>query len=196
MLADLTSYIQSIQNQQHQIFLRWDDSSTLADPDMQAFMATCNLYDVQHWCKSTLPINNSAIGSHIDFLLGTELLHNSLRRWGILNFNNSPLSDHRDLFADFDKTAIFQSSTINPTLPSQRLHRINNPTQCQKYIKLVKIYFSQHRVEERSDYLQTLSQSNAPIESLSSLFDALDCNITKALLHAKRLTAKASYGSP
>ena len=185
MLADLTSYIQSIQNQQHQIFLRWDDSSTIADPEIQVCMATCNLYDVQHQCKFTIPINTSTIGRQIDLLLGTELLHTSLRRCSILNFNNSPLSDHRALFADFDKTAIFQSSTINPTLPSQRLHQINNPTQCQKYIKLVKINCSQHRVEERSDNLQTLSPSNAPIESLSSLFDALDCNTTKALLHAK-----------
>ena len=159
-------------------------------------MATCNLYDLQHRCNSTIPINTSVRGRHIDFLLGTELLHTSLRRCSILNFNNRPLSDHRALFADFDKTAIFQSSTANQTLPSQQLLRINNPTQCQKYIKLVKTYFSQHKVEERSDYLQALSKSNAPIESLSSLFDALDCNITKALLHAERLSAKAAYGSP
>ena len=137
-------------------------------------MATCNLYDPKHQCKSTIPINTSVRGRHIDFLLGTELLHTSLRRCGILNFNDSPLSDHRALFADVDETAIFQSSTTNPTLPSQQLLRINNPTQCQKYIKLVKTYFTQHKVEEQSGYLQTMSHSNAPIESLSSPFDALD----------------------
>ena len=196
MLANLTSYIQSLQHQQHQIYLMWDANSILADPNLQTFMATCNLYDPKHQCKSTIPINTSARGRHIDFLLKTELLQTSLRRCGILKFNDSLLSDHRALFADVNKTAIFQSSTTNPTLPSHRLLRINNPTQCQKYIKLVKIYFSQHKVEERSDYLQTLSKSNAPIESLSSLFDALDHDITKALLHAKRHSAKASYGSP
>ena len=178
MLADLTSYIQSFQHQQHQKLLMWDANSTFADPDTQAFMATHILYDLQHRCKSTIPINTSARGCHTEFHLGTELLQASLRRCGILNFNNSPLSDHRALFADFNKTVIFQSSTTNPTLPSQRLLRINNPTQCQKYIKLVKTYFSQHKVEERSDYLQAFSKSNAPIETLSSLFDALECNIT------------------
>ena len=96
----------------------------------------------------------------------------------------------------FDKTAIFLCCTTNPTLPSQRLLWINNPTQCQKYTKLVKIYFSQHKVEELSDNLQVLSQSNAPIETLSRVFDALDRDITKALLHAKRRPAKTSYGSP
>ena len=118
MLANLTSYIQSLQHQQHQILLMWDANSTLADPDIQAFMATCNLYNLQHRCKSTIPINTSARGCHIDFLLGTELLHTSLHHCGILNFNDSPLSDHRALFADFNETAIFQSSKTNPTLPS------------------------------------------------------------------------------
>ena len=32
----------------------------------------------------------------------------------------------------------------------------------------VKTYFRQHKVKERSDHIQALSQSNAPIESLSS----------------------------
>ena len=196
MLANLTSHIQSLQHQQHQTLLMWDANSTLVDPDIQTFMATCNLYDLQHQCKSTIPINLTARGCHINFLLGTKLLHTSLCCYGIFNFNNSPLSDQRALFADFDETAIFQSSTTSPTLPSQRLLRINNPTQCQKYINLVKTYFSQHKVEESSDYLQALSKSNAPIESLSNLFDALDRDITKALLHAKQHSAKASHGSP
>ena len=125
MLADLTSYIQSLQHQHHQILLMWDANSALADPDIQTFMATCNLYDLQHRCTSTIPIDTSARVRHIDFLLGTELLHTSLRRCGILNFNDSPLSDHRALFVDFDETAIFQSSTTNQTLPSHRLLRIN-----------------------------------------------------------------------
>ena len=152
MLADLTSYIQSLQHQQHQILLMWDANSTLADPDTQVFMATCHLYDLQHRGKSIIPIKSSTRGRHIDVLLDTELLHTSLRHCGILNLNDSPLNEHWALFADFDETAIFQSSTTNPTLPSQQLLWINNPTLCQKYIKLVKTYFTQHKVEERSDY--------------------------------------------
>ena len=62
-------------------------------------MATCHLYDLQHRCVSAIPINTSVRGHHIDFLFGTELLCNSLRKCGILNFNDSPLSNHRALFA-------------------------------------------------------------------------------------------------
>jgi hypothetical protein len=154
MLADLTTDIQSLQKQQHRIFLMWDANSTLTDANIQTFMATCHLYDLQHCCISAIPINTSAKGRHIDFLFGTELLGDSLCKCGILNFNDSPLSNHPALFVDFDKIAIFQSSTISPTIPCQCLLWINNPTQCQQYIKLVKTYFSQHKVEERSNHLQ------------------------------------------
>ena len=159
-------------------------------------MATCHLYDLQHRCISAIPTNTSARGRHIDFLFGTGQLRNSLRKCGILNFNDSPLSDHRALFADFDEIAILQGSTTSHTIPCQRLLRINNPTQCQQYIKLVKNYFSQHKVEEKSNHLHTLSQTNTPVESLSLYHDALDRDITKALLHAEKRSAKASYGSP
>ena len=68
MLADLTRYIQSLQKQQHQIFLMWDANSTLTDPNIKTFMATCHLYDLQHGCISAIPINTSARGHHINFL--------------------------------------------------------------------------------------------------------------------------------
>ena len=47
-----------------------------------------------------------------------------------------------------------------------------------------------------SNHLHTLSQSNTSVESLSQYYDALDHDITKALLHAEQHSAKASYGSP
>ena len=174
----------------------WDANSTLTDPNIKTFMATCHLYDLQHHCISAIPINTSARGCHIDFFFATELFHDSLCKCGILNFNDSSLSDHRALFAGFDKISIFQGTTTSPTIRCQHLFRINNPTQCQQYIKLVKNYFSQHKVEERSNHLHTLSQSNTPVEALSLYYHALDCDNTKALLHAEQCSAKASYGSP
>ena len=196
MIADLTTYIQSLQTQQHQIFLMWDANSTLTDPNIKAFMATCHLYDLQHYCISAIPINTSARGCHINFLFGTELPCHSLCKCSILNINDSPLGDHCALFADFYRMEIFQGSTTSPTVPCQHLIQINNPTQCQQYIKLVTNFFSQHKVEERSNHLHTLSQSNTPVESHSPYYDALDCDITKALLHAEQCSAKASYVSP
>ena len=64
ILADLTAYIQSLQTQQHQIFLMWDANSILTDPNIKTFMATCHLYDLQHRCISAIPINTSARGLH------------------------------------------------------------------------------------------------------------------------------------
>ena len=123
MLRDLQSYIQSLLSETHHILLMWDANSTQQDPDIQAFMTSCCLHNLQSRCESAIPINTSAQGRHIDFLFGTSLLQSSLRKSGILNFNDIPLSDHRALFADFDKQALFQGTTTDPTAPSQRLLR-------------------------------------------------------------------------
>ena len=119
MLRDLQSYIQSLLSETHHILLMWDANSTLHDPDIQAFMTSCRLHNLQSRCESAIPINTSARGRHIDFLFGTSLLQSSLRKSGILNFNDSPLSDHRALFADFDEQTLFQGTTTDPTAPSQ-----------------------------------------------------------------------------
>ena len=126
MLKDLQSYIQFLQGATHDILLMWDANSTLQDPDIQKCMGACQLHNLQSRCTSALPINTSARGRHIDFLFGTTLLRISLRKSGILNFNDSPHSDHRALFAVFDEQALFQGSTTDPTAPSQRLLRLNN----------------------------------------------------------------------
>ena len=70
MLRDLQTYIQSLLSETHHILLMWDANSTLQDPDIQAFMSSCHLHNLQSRCKSAIPINTSARGCHIDFLLG------------------------------------------------------------------------------------------------------------------------------
>jgi hypothetical protein len=196
MLQDLQSYIQSLLGQTHHILLIRDANSTLQDPDIQAFMSSCHLQNLQSCCESAIPIYTSAQGRHIDFLFGTSLLLSSLHKSGILNFNDSPLSDHRALFADFDEQALFQGTTTDPTAPSQQLLRLNNPSQCKTYLKLVHTYFSAHKVTERSNHLDSLSQGDTPASTISSLYDSLDRDITKGLLHAELQSARVPYGSP
>ena len=112
MLLDFQSFIQSRVGQTHHILLMWDANSTLHDPDIQAFITDCQLHNLQSGCKSTIPINTSARGHHIYFLLGTNLLQSTLHKSGILNRHNIPLSDHRALFADLDEQALFQGTTM------------------------------------------------------------------------------------
>ena len=128
------------------------------------------------------------------FLCGTTIIQISLCKSGILNFNDSPQSDHRALFADFDKQALFQGSTTDPTAPSQRLLRLNNPSQCKTYLKLVHAYFTAHKITERSSPLDSL-QADTPASIISSLYDSIDRDITKGLLHAEQKSARAPYRS-
>ena len=118
-----------------------------------------------------------------------------MRKSGILNFNNSPQSNHRALFADFDEQSLFQGSTTDPTSPSQRLLRLNNSSQCKTYLKLVHAYFTAHKITERSYLLDSL-QADAPASIICSLYDFIDRDITKGLLHAEQKSARAPYGSP
>ena len=159
-------------------------------------MTACQLHNLQSGCKSTIPINTSARGRHIDFLLGTNLLQSSLRKSGILNFHNSPQSNHRALFADFDEQALFQGTTSDPTAPSQRLLRLNNPSQYKTYLWLVHKYFNAHKVAKRSAHLDTLAQADTPDCNISSLYESLDRDITKGLHHAELHSSRAPYGSP
>ena len=144
----------------------WDANSTPQDLDVQTFLEAYHLHNLQSWCTSTIPINTSARGRHIDFLFGTTLLQISLRKSGILNCNNSPQSDHRALFADFDKQALFQGSTTDPTAPSQWLLRLNNLSQCKTYLKLVHAYFTAHKITERSTLKTVSKQTHQPASCL------------------------------
>ena len=148
-----------------------------------------------------MPTSQPAIQMHIStphqhlgqrtahrLLFGTTLLQISLRKSGILNFNNSPQSDHRALFADYDEQTLFQGSTTGPTAPSQRLLRLNNPSQCKTYLKLVHAYFTAHKVTECSNLLDSL-QADTPASIISSLYDSIDRDITKGLLHAEQKSA-------
>ena len=156
MLQDLQSYSQSLQGPTHDILRMWDANSTLQDSDIQTIMGACQLHNLQSQCTSAIPINTSARGLHVDFLFGTTLPQISLRKSGILNFNNSPHSDHRALFADFDEQSLFQGSTTDPTARSQRLLRLNNPSQYKAYLKLVQAYSTAHKITECSNLLDSL----------------------------------------
>ena len=59
MLRDLQSYIQSLLGQTQHILLMWDTNSTQQDPDIQAFMTSCHLHNLQSRCESAIPINTS-----------------------------------------------------------------------------------------------------------------------------------------
>ena len=57
-------------------------------------------------------------------------------------------------------------------------------------------YFKTHKVAKCSVHLDSLAQSDTPVGNISSLYDSLDRDITKGLLHAKLHSSRAPYGSP
>ena len=85
----------------------YNANCTLQDPDIQKFMAACQLHSLQDHSKSTIPINTSTQGHHINFLPGINFLQVFLCKSNFLNFIDIPLSNLTALFAGFDEQAPF-----------------------------------------------------------------------------------------
>ena len=195
MLSNLQSYVQSPLGPTHDNLLMWDVTSTLQDPNIQTFRAACQLHNLHSQCISAIPINTSVWERHVDFLLSTTLHQTSLHRSRILNFNDSPQSNHRALLADFDEQALFQGSTTDPMASCQRLLRLNNPFQCKTYLTASSCILSSYEITKCSNHLGSLLQAETPASIIFFLYNALDRHITKGLLHAEQKSVQALYRS-
>ena len=94
--------------------------------------------------------------------------------------------------AVFDELAFFQGSTTDPIAQNQWLLRLNKPSQCKTYLKLVHAYFTAHKITECSNLLDSL-QEDISTSIISSLYDSIDRDITKGLLRAEQKSAQAPY---
>ena len=81
----------------------------------------------------------------IDFIFGTTLFLSAVCKDGILSYEHSPFSDHRAIYVNLDEHTLFQDSSTDPTAPSQRLLRLCNPEQCQRYLSFVHHYLNTHQ---------------------------------------------------
>ena len=76
-----------------------DANSTMDDPHLQDFIATCGLSDLH----SLDPAPSTYIGSanrRIDFIFGCDEARRYVSRSGSLAYIEGPQSDHRSLYVD------------------------------------------------------------------------------------------------
>jgi len=196
MLSSLTTFIKSIICKQHEILLMWDANSILSDPEILLFMHQYSLFDLHVSNDFPPAANTSSKGHQIDFIFGTYLLRSSVGKEGILSFQHSPFSDHRAIYVDLDEATLFQDFSTDPTAPTQcHLHR-RNPSQCAKYLLLVKGYLTYHNVFPRLVNLTNMVSAKFPLVELIAAYESLDCDITAAELTAEKRTSKSNYGYP
>jgi len=124
------------------------------------------------------------------------LLRSSVGKEGILSFQHSPFSDLRAIYVDLDEATLFQDSSTDPTAPTQRQLCLRNPSQCAKYLLLVKGYLTYHNVFPRLVNLTNMVSAKVPLLELIAAYESLDHDITAALLTAEKRTSKSNYGYP
>ena len=97
--ADLQKKIMELQEENYSVILMLDANSTLDDPQLLDFLATCGLHDLH----SNDPSPSTFIGSanrRIDFIFGCDEARRYVIRSGSLAYTEGPQSDHRSLFID------------------------------------------------------------------------------------------------
>jgi hypothetical protein len=117
-------------------------------------------------------------------MLGTSMVKETVRRAWYLAYNDGIHSKHRGLFLDFEFQALLgQVDTITP--PANRRLKSEDPVSTDKYLEVLKEYVAEHNVRERHDALLLIAHTMPPTSRQAS-YDAIDRDVTRAMLSAKK----------
>jgi hypothetical protein len=154
-------------------------------------MSACSLSDV-HLLGPESPPATYKYGSDrkIDFMLGSPNLSDSVRRAGFLAFDDGIFSKHRGSFVDFDFTNLM-GPTSAITSSKARLLRSEDQAAADKYIAAFHQYADDHNIWNRVNELATVA-STLSMTQCALGYDAIDCDITRAMLHADELARRPS----
>jgi hypothetical protein len=121
----------------------------------------------------------------IDFVLTTPGIALFIKSIGLLDFDVIFRANHRIFFIDINMEGFCGSAT--ETLPAQRLRqlKLEDPRVATEYRKVLHQQFVHHSVFRR---IKEQSESNKSGECTmvqESKYEALDRDITRAMLHAE-----------
>jgi hypothetical protein len=108
-----------------------------------------------------------------------------LQSIGLLDFDVIFRTDHRTFFIDINMDGFFGSET--ETLPAQRLRQLQleDPRVATEYRKVLHQQFIHHSVFCRIKEQSESSKSGEWNMAQESKYEALDRDITRAMLHAE-----------
>lgn len=156
--VDLQKTIVELQESGYSTILMIDANSTLDDPQLLNFTATCGLHDLHSYD----PPPSTYIGSanrRIDFIFGCNNARRYVIRSGSLAYTEGPQSDHRSLYVDLSSEFITTPPWQSISSPKSRDLYTGNPERVTIYINSMLGYYSQHRMIERIQRLYELKDS-------------------------------------
>ena len=160
-------------------------------------MAECSLIDL-HGLGPAAPPATYKYGKDrkIDFMLGSCNLRDSVRRAGFLAYDDRVFSKHRGMFLDLDFQMLLGpvAKIVPPT--GRRLNSEDQPS-VDRYMEAFRQYADDHHLWRRVKELSTIAFS-LPVSQCKACFDAIDRDVTRAMLHAERLSRRPSgkYACP
>jgi hypothetical protein len=95
-------------------------------------------------------------------------------------------SDHRGLYVDVDVNHLLGGRPTSLAPPAYRGLDSSNPKHCATYLTKLMTYLNDHRVFYRTQQLEKWTEKYGLTDRLKEKREALDLDITKGCLHAKR----------
>jgi hypothetical protein len=159
------------------------------DGSIATYTHNCGLINIlsEHHAEPGTDIPNTHLrgSTQINFLLTTVGIAPFIQAIGLLDFDVVFRTDHRTFFIDTDMAGLFGSAT--ETLPAQRLRQLQleDPRVATEYRKALHQQFIHHIVFRRIKEQSESSKSGEWNIAQESTYEALDRDITRAILHAE-----------
>ena len=121
-------------------------------------------------------------------MLGSPDVAAAVCRAGYAAYDSGIFSKHRGLFIDLDFQLLMGSlDSITPA--RSRILRSEDQPSVDRYLEAFKKYADDHRLWQRVQELTTLASCLTPLQCKDN-FDAIDRDMTRAMLHAERQARK------
>jgi hypothetical protein len=193
-ILDLTVDINKLQADGFEVILSLDANETMGEDRVHGISSlaeNCTLQDL-HCLGAATPPETYPIGTkrRIDFMFGSAGVIPFVRKAGYLEYNNGILSMHRGMFIDLDFEALM-GPIAAIVHPAARGIRSEDQASVDKYIISFKAYADDHKIWSRVAALVLQAPFLSPVH-LQANYDAIDRDVTRAMLHAEKQARRPS----
>ena len=191
-ITDMCHCVNELQNNGYEILLSLDANEVRGQDrtyGIDFLLDECSLSDL-HCLGPDSPPATYKYGNarRIDYMLGSHALLESVRRAGYLSYDDGIFSKHRGLFLDLDfQSLLGQVATIVPP-PACCLNSEDQPS-VDRYLEAFHQYAIDYLLWRRVKDLATIAFS-MPVDHCKLSFDAIDRDVTRAMLHAEKMSRR------
>ena len=191
--TDLDKLLSKLISQNNMIILAGDFNASVGNEPhgLDRIVTKFNLCDTIQYLHGPYSCASYSRGSKcIDYIFCSHSFLPAIKRGAILPFNSVISSDHRPIFLDIDVNQTFQSPLSSLVQPSQRSLTSTNLKKCNQYISNLSDGFERHRIFQRIQHLDSLSNCHDP--STIQHVEALDRDITRLMISCEKRLTKPS----